>query len=858
VKTQSFFLSFLLCLAILGHPRPGFAESSTPEDLLASLQKQGWSEVSPGVMQRSLGGNRVETLGFGAAGLRFQLQEMETHLVDLREEYAQHPSRQLRITIRAHRAQILRVEEALQKATTTDDGLEASAEGLIAQGPGCTVNYDASAFAFPLAPGAASKATAFFNNTCGYTGEVYAHSSSRAAAEDNSVTLNTQSDPALDTPRIGANVSAGASTSANGVKDCYSTAYASVTSYDNDPVLTYAQSDSNYSCVEGLPAPWANTDVGTVGLAGRASYENGVFRLIVGGTDLAGTADAFHFVHQPLTGDGTIVANVAALLKPLGANRTLAGVTFRNDLTAGSAHATMTITSEGEVQFRRRALAGSTTASDGTATTFTPQWLKLVRSGNVFTAYLSANGTAWTQVHTPQTVLMNGTVYVGLVALRNGAGASTGAARFENVSVATPTDPPTTPPTNSLVVRGKGCIGESCSDTDANYSALKIKSAQPNILFDDVAPTSSHDWALLINPLDVNQFSISDFTNGLIPFSVAGGAPDNSLYIAGSGKVGLGTSTPAVRLDVKTNEGGQAAMRLQNSNTGGYSGTEYLGNAGNVNLFFGLDNANATTRMNSVNNHPIVILTNGAERMRITSAGLVGIGTASPSDRFHLFENANANTILRVENPNTGATAAAVFNAKADVAQLNLIAHASTRTISRFGSPLGGWSELLSTTGNGLAIGTSGNTPLVLGTNSTNRMQIGGAGGVTVTGNFTVTGTKNFAVVDPADSQRAIYFTALEGPEAGTYFRGTARLKEGEAVIELPGYFSRVTEPEQLTVQLTLVGHWGQIYVAEKSPERLVIRAAPGTADLEFDFLVQGVRKGYLDYEVERPNTLPR
>jgi hypothetical protein len=77
-------------------------------------------------------------------------------------------------------------------------------------------------------------------------------------------------------------------------------------------------------------------------------------------------------------------------------------------------------------------------------------------------------------------------------------------------------------------------------------------------------------------------------------------------------------------------------------------------------------------------------------------------------------------------------------------------------------------------------------------------------------------------------------------------------------VIELPGYFSRVTEPEQLTVQLTLVGRWGQIYVAEKSPERLVIRAAPGTADLEFDFLVQGVRKGYLDYEVERPNTLPQ
>jgi hypothetical protein len=778
MRTKAFFLSFLICLAALGHSQPSFADSSIPTTM-NDLQEQGWTEVSPGVMQRSLGGNRTETLGFGAAGLRFQLQEMEAHLVDLREEYAQHPSRQLRITIRAHRAQILRIEEALKKART-EDGLENSAEGLILQAPGCAVNYDTSVFAFPLVQGVGAKATAFFNNTCGYTGEVYAHSKSRVVAADNTVTLITQSDPAPNSTRIGANVSASASTTANGVKECDSYAYASVTNYNLE--LSYIQADSNFSCVEILPNPWANTDVGTVGLDGRASYDNGAFRLIAGGADLAGSADAFHFVHQTFAGDGTIVANVAALLKPVGANRMLAGVTFRNDLTAGSAHATMTITSEGEAQFRRRVLPNGGTASDGTATTFTPQWLKLVRSGNVFTAYLSADGTTWIQVHTAQTVSMNGTVYVGLVALRNGAGTPTGAARFENVSVTTPgttVTPPTPVQNGNVVVKGKSCIGESCDDTDANYSALKLKSAQPNILFDDAEPTSSHDWALLINPLGVDQFSISDFTSGLIPFSLSAGAPNHSLYVAANGRVGFGTS--------------------------------------------------------------------------------------SPTDRLHLFENADANTFLRVENTNTGLAAAAVLGAKADVAMLNLIAHASTRTISRFGKTLGGWTELLSVdNSNGLAIGTASSVPLVLGTNRANRMEIGGNGGVAITGNLTIagdmsaTGTKNFAVVDPADPQRAIYFAALEGPEAGTYFRGTARLKEGEAVIELPGYFSRVTEPEQLTVQLTLVGHWGQIYVAEKSPERLVVRAAPGTPDLEFDFLVQGIRKGYLDYEVERPNTLPK
>src|SRR5215213_5163163 len=120
MKIQVFFLSLLLCLAAFSHSQPAFADFSTPAttNLLDHLQEQGWTEVSPGVMQRSLGGNRTETLGFGAAGLRFQLQEMEAHLVELREEYAQHPSRQLRITIPAHRAQILRTAAALKKAST--------------------------------------------------------------------------------------------------------------------------------------------------------------------------------------------------------------------------------------------------------------------------------------------------------------------------------------------------------------------------------------------------------------------------------------------------------------------------------------------------------------------------------------------------------------------------------------------------------------------------------------------------------------------------------------------------------------------------------------------------------------------
>jgi hypothetical protein len=214
--------------------------------------------------------------------------------------------------------------------------------------------------------------------------------------------------------------------------------------------------------------------------------------------------------------------------------------------------------------------------------------------------------------------------------------------------------------TGNLVVQRNACIGDKCSTTDANFSALKLKSVQPNILFDDIAlpegPTSSHDWALFTNYNDVNQFSIVDFSNAQFPFSIAAGAPDNSLFVGGNGNIGLGTSTPASRLDIKANAAGPiATARIQNSSTTGYPGVEYLDNTGNVDLYIGLDNANANTRINSTRNFPIVVLTNSVERMRVTPNGDIGIGTASPSAHLQVSGSAGTNKVTIEETNGTAA-----------------------------------------------------------------------------------------------------------------------------------------------------------------------------------------------------------
>jgi len=44
-----------------------------------------------------------------------------------------------------------------------------------------------------------------------------------------------------------------------------------------------------------------------------------------------------------------------------------------------------------------------------------PYWLKLTRVGNVFTGYISPNGTTWTQVGTPQTFTMSSSAFIGIV-----------------------------------------------------------------------------------------------------------------------------------------------------------------------------------------------------------------------------------------------------------------------------------------------------------------------------------------------------------------------------------------------------------------------------------------------------------
>jgi|GEM_PF-1307238 len=126
-------------------------------------------------------------------------------------------------------------------------------------------------------------------------------------------------------------------------------------------------------------------------------------------------------------------------------------------------------------------------------------------------------------------------------------------------------------------------------------------------------------------------------------------------------------------------------------------------------------------------------------------------------------------------------------------------------------------------------------------------------GDTDIAGDLKVYGTKFFVQRHPEDPAKVITYASLEGPEAGTYVRGTAQLTGGEAVIELPESFHLVTADSGVTAQVTVLEDCNGLYVADKSAERIVVRELTGgTSDARFDYLVQGVRQGYEDLQVMR------
>ena len=115
---------------------------------------------------------------------------------------------------------------------------------------------------------------------------------------------------------------------------------------------------------------------------------------------------------------------------------------------------------------------------------------------------------------------------------------------------------------------------------------------------------------------------------------------------------------------------------------------------------------------------------------------------------------------------------------------------------------------------------------------------------------------KTFVINHPVDPSKHLVHGTLEGPEGAVYYRGTATLQKGRAVVQLPDYFEALTREAGRTIQLTNVDGFDPLMVQKVDGRKVhqgqftVISQNP-KSNQEFDWEIKAVRADVPQLEVE-------
>lgn len=187
---------------------------------------------------------------------------------------------------------------------------------------------------------------------------------------------------------------------------------------------------------------------------------------------------------------------------------------------------------------------------------------------------------------------------------------------------------------DDLIVQGSICTGFDCVNNESfGFDTLRLKENNLRIKFEDTSSTGSFpttDWQLTANDSasgGANKFSIEDITGAKVPFTIIGGAPSNSFYMDSSGRLGLGTASPV--LDVQVTSGNTPAMRLEQDASSGFSAQTW-DLAGNEANFF-LRDVTGGSKL------PFRVRPGApTSSIDIAASGKVGFGTGSPESSLHI------------------------------------------------------------------------------------------------------------------------------------------------------------------------------------------------------------------------------
>jgi len=163
-----------------------------------------------------------------------------------------------------------------------------------------------------------------------------------------------------------------------------------------------------------------------------------------------------------------------------------------------------------------------------------------------------------------------------------------------------------------------------------------------------VVTANSSTTAVLIKQIGSgNALVVEDETN-----------PDASPFVVtATGNVGIGTTAPGVKLDVFSSINGNDGIFYTNQSTG--SSAQAIMNVATSGAYGLAIGQQYTTKIGSLylgDNADLVISTNATEKMRITAAGKVGIGTPDPVAQAAVYGSGQATYLTFSTSGNLGGT----------------------------------------------------------------------------------------------------------------------------------------------------------------------------------------------------------
>jgi hypothetical protein len=258
--------------------------------------------------------------------------------------------------------------------------------------------------------------------------------------------------------------------------------------------------------------------------------------------------------------------------------------------------------------------------------------------------------------------------------------------------------------------------------TSSPASSLHIQSSIPILRLTDSDTTASHELSGQSGARNLNIKVDTGGTTGSPVFNISM-QDSTKVSVLNNGNVGIGESDPDSTLTVKGASHTNFQVKSNSESTKAFIQTVQ----------------DSDIRIGSSTNHPVSLYQNGTERMRITSAGNVGIGDSNPQRKI------SVNGIAKFRNSITlgGSNSSTDYNAYfVNEAFAN---NADTNSVT---------------------LGTHSTRPLIFATNTTERMRIGSNGGTVLTAN--ASGAYAFKVINDGNASNRFGIAIQTGEDSPT------------------------------------------------------------------------------------------